>query len=213
MTRSLVLRARKAPAVSGRLLARVGSEPHVEHLAEVLRDSLFLAQDHRPDVRLYLLLEAGRQPVTFLFDTSRLGSLRGLSEAGLLGTLHELLKHREQTAGGRGQTRELTESDRLFDHHHPATGVRSGVLGFDLLMQRLASSQPCYLLHPKGQPIQEAELGPDPCFVLTDHIPMPDKSLLYLRRLGCVPLSLGRRMLRASQAVTLVHHYCDIHGL
>ena len=57
---------------------------------------------------------------------------------------------------------------------------------------------------------REQAFGPNPCFILTDHIPMPPKTLLGLVRLGAKKLSLGPRMLFASQCVVLIHHELDL---
>ncbi len=61
----------------------------------------------------------------------------------------------------------------------------------------------------KGTPIGEQAFGDNPCFLLTDHIPMPKKTFGSLDRLGATKLSLGSRMLFASQCVVLIHHALD----
>ncbi|NMV94424.1 tRNA (pseudouridine(54)-N(1))-methyltransferase TrmY, partial [Vibrio cholerae] len=50
---------------------------------------------------------------------------------------------------------------------------------------------------------------PNPCFILTDHIPMPKKSGNSMKRLGVEKISLGPKMLFASQCVTLIHNEID----
>ena len=52
-------------------------------------------------------------------------------------------------------------------------------------------------------------LVPLPCFLLTDHIPMPRKVLPSLERMGAKKISLGPTMLFASQCVVLIHHALD----
>ena len=49
----------------------------------------------------------------------------------------------------------------------------------------------------------------NPCFLLTDHIPMPKNTFHTLDRLGAKKISLGSKMLFASQCVVLVHHELD----
>merc|ERR1739841_357414 len=56
------------------------------------------------------------------------------------------------------------------------------------------------------------ELAEDPCFLLTDHIPMPKKSYNSLKRLGTEKISLGPNMLFASQCVVLINNEMDIRG-
>src|SRR5690606_41359285 len=52
----------------------------------------------------------------------------------------------------------------------------------------------------------------NPCFLLTDHIPMPKNSISGLKRLGAEAISLGPRMLFASQCVVLIHNELDWRG-
>jgi tRNA (pseudouridine54-N1)-methyltransferase len=65
------------------------------------------------------------------------------------------------------------------------------------------------VLDRKGTPIGEQAFDERPCFLLTDHIPMPKKTFGILDRLGATRLSLGPRMLFASQCVVLIHHALD----
>ena len=58
--RTFVLRARAAPTDSQKLLAAVGKEAHAEILAHTLMNAIFVAQSHRPDVTVYLVLESTR---------------------------------------------------------------------------------------------------------------------------------------------------------
>jgi tRNA (pseudouridine54-N1)-methyltransferase len=48
-----------------------------------------------------------------------------------------------------------------------------------------------------------------PCFLLTDHLPMPKKTFHSLGRLGAEKISLGPVMLFASQCVVLIHNELD----
>ena len=56
--RTFVLRARAAPTDSRKLLASVGTEAHAEILAHTLMNAVFVAQSHRADVVVYLVLES-----------------------------------------------------------------------------------------------------------------------------------------------------------
>ena len=56
--RTFVLRARAAPTDSQKLLASVGKEAHSEILAHTLMNAIFVAQSHRADVTVYLVLDA-----------------------------------------------------------------------------------------------------------------------------------------------------------
>src|SRR3546814_12865626 len=54
--RTFVLRARAAPTDSRKLLASVGQEAHTEILAHTPMSAIFVAQSHRPDLTVSLVL-------------------------------------------------------------------------------------------------------------------------------------------------------------
>ncbi len=56
--RTFVLRARAAPTNSRALLEGVGNEAHTEILAHTLMNTMFVAQSHRQDVVVHLVLES-----------------------------------------------------------------------------------------------------------------------------------------------------------
>ena len=70
-----------------------------------------------------------------------------------------------------------------------------------------------YVMDRKGTPIRDEAFGDNPCFLLTDHIPMPKKSFNSLERLGAKKITLGPRMLFASQCVVLIQHELDQRGM
>ena len=76
-------------------------------------------------------------------------------------------------------------------------------------MQELAEDHQLYVMDPKGTSIREQAFEGNPCFLLTDHIPMPKKTFHSLERLGAKKISLGSKMLFASQCVVLIHHELD----
>ncbi|MEF1219429.1 tRNA (pseudouridine(54)-N(1))-methyltransferase TrmY, partial [Photobacterium damselae] len=69
-----------------------------------------------------------------------------------------------------------------------------------------------FLLDKKGTNFREQELEGDLCFLLTDHIPMPKKTINSLKRLNTLPISLGPKMLFASQCIVLIQNELDIRG-
>ena len=69
---------------------------------------------------------------------------------------------------------------------------------------------PLYVLDKKGIALREQVFDGDACFLMTDHIPMPKKSLNSLKRLGAIKISLGPKMLFASQCVVLIHNELDL---
>lgn len=194
--RTFVLRARAAPTDSARLLAGVGSEAHTEILAHVLMNAIFVAQSHRDDVVVYLVLESTQDySRSVRFEAQAMRELGGFDERALLGKVARAL----DVSRGMGK-----EEERPVE-----SGVTVRTLSFERLVEQLAADHQLFVLDRKGTPIGEQAFGDRPCFLLTDHIPMPKKTFGILDRLGATKLSLGNRMLFASQCVVLIHHALD----
>ena len=194
--RTFVLRARAAPTDSARLLASVGQEAHTEILAHTLMNAIFVAQAHRPDVVVYLVLESTQDfSRTIRFDANAMHDIGGFNEQALLGKVAKAL----DASRGMGK-----EESRPVE-----SGVEVRTVSFERLVQQLAADHQLFVMDRKGTPIGEQVFDGNPCFLLTDHIPMPKKTFHSLERLGARRITLGRTMLFASQCVVLIHHALD----
>ncbi len=194
--RTFVLRARAAPTDSQRLLACVGKEAHVEILAHTLMNAIFVAQSHRTDVMVHLVLESTQDfSRTIRFDANEMHDIGGFNEQALLGKIAKALD------ASRGMGKDESRPVEL--------GINVRTLSFERLMQELGADHQLYVMDRKGTSIREQVLEANPCFVLTDHIPMPKKTFHTLDRLGAKKITLGSRMLFASQCVVLIHHELD----
>ncbi len=194
--RTFVLRARAAPTDSQALLAAIGREAHTEILAHTLMNAIFVAQSHRADVVVHLVLESTRDySRSIRFDANAMHDIGGFDERALLG----------KVAGALDASRGMGKDE--------ARPVESGVVvrttSFERLVQELAADHQLFLMDRKGTPIGEQAFDGNPCFLLTDHIPMPKKTIPGLERLGARKITLGSRMLFASQCVVLIHHALD----
>ena len=194
--RTFVLRARAAPTDSQSLLASVGKEAHTEILAHTLMNAIFVAQSHRPDVVVYLVLESTTDfSRTIRFEVNAMHEIGGFDERALLGKVAKAL----DASRGLGK-----EESRAVE-----SGVTVQTLSFERLVQTLAEDHQLFLMDPKGTPMREQAFAGNPCFLLTDHIPMPKKVIPSLERLGAKKITLGKTMLFASQCVVLIHHELD----
>ncbi len=194
--RTFVLRARAAPTDSLRLLAGVGKEAHTEILAHTLMNAIFVAQSHRADVVVFLVMESTQDfSRTIRFEANAMHELQGFNEAALLGKIAKAL----DVSKGMGK-----EEARPVE-----SGVSVRTLSFEKLVAELAADHQLFVMDRKGRPIREQAFEDSPCFLLTDHIPMPKKTFNSLERLGTKEISLGARMLFASQCVVLIHHELD----
>ena len=194
--RTFVLRARAAPTESQKLLASVGKEAHAEILAHTLMNAIFVAQSHRADVVVYLVLESTQDySRTIRFEPAAMHEIGGFDERSLLGKVAKAL----DASRGMGK-----EESRPVE-----SGVTVRTVAFERLVQELADDHQLFVMDRKGTSIREQAFDGNPCFLLTDHIPMPKKSFNSLERLGAKKLTLGSKMLFASQCVVLIHHELD----
>ncbi|WP_282175329.1 tRNA (pseudouridine(54)-N(1))-methyltransferase TrmY [Vibrio diabolicus] len=195
--RSFVLRARAAPTTSKALLEGVGNEAHTEILAHTMMNTMFVAQSHREDVVVHLVLESTKDySRTITIRSNDITNIGGFHESTLIAAVALAL---DASVGmGKEQLREV----------EPGITVRT--VSFERLVQELAEDHQLYMLDKKGEFVRDTEIGENPCFLLTDHIPMPKKSFNSLKRLGTEKISLGPKMLFASQCVVLIHNELDI---
>jgi tRNA (pseudouridine54-N1)-methyltransferase len=194
--RTFVLRARAAPTDSQALLAAVGQDAHTEILAHTLMNAMFVAQSHRPDVTVYLVLESTRDfSRTIRFEVNAMHDIGGFDERALLGKIANAL---DASRGmGKDETRPVE------------SGVEVRTTSFERLVQTLSEDHQLFLMDRKGTPIREQAFADNPCFLLTDHIPMPKKTIPGLERMGAQKIALGPKMLFASQCVVLIHYELD----
>lgn len=194
--RTFVLRARAAATDSQKLLASVGQEAHAEILAHTLMNAFFVAQSHRPDVVVHLVLESTRDfSRAIRFDINDMHDIGGFDERALLG---KIVKALDASRGmGKDESRPVE------------SGVSVRTVSFERLLQELAVDHQLFLMDRKGTAIREQVFEGNPCFLLTDHIPMPKKTIPGLERLGARKITLGSTMLFASQCVVLIHHALD----
>jgi tRNA (pseudouridine54-N1)-methyltransferase len=194
--RTFVLRARAAPTDSQRLLASVGKEAHTEILAHTLMNAIFVAQSHRADVVVYLVLESTQDfSRSIRFEANAMHDIGGFDERSLLAKVAAAL----DASRGMGK-----EESRPVE-----SGVTVRTVSFERLVQELAADHPLFVMDRKGTPIRDQAFAGNPCFLLTDHIPMPKNTFHTLERLGTKKISLGSKMLFASQCVVLIHHALD----
>ncbi len=194
--RTFVLRARAAPTDSQKLLASVGTQAHAEILAHTLMNAIFVAQSHRADVTVHLVLESTENySRTIRFDVNAMRDIGGFHEQALLGKVAKAL---DASRGmGKAETRPVE------------SGVTVRTLSFERVVQELAEDHQLFVMDPKGTSMREQVFQGNPCFVLTDHIPMPKKTFHTLEHLGAKKITLGSQMLFASQCVVLIHHELD----
>lgn len=196
MKKAFVIRARAASTDPQTFIEGVGCDAHSEILAHVLMNAIFTAQSHRDDVAVYLVLESTNDfSRTVRFESSLLTNIGGFHEAALIRLISDALK--------------CSVGMKKEEHRQVAAGLCVETTSFEKIIQRLAEDYSLYLLDKKGGDIRDEPLTGNVCFILTDHIPMPKKSWNSLKRLGTNKISLGPKMLFASQCVVLIQNELD----
>ncbi len=196
---TFVVRCRKAPVASGRFLGSVGTGAHVEFIAGMITNALFVSKGHRHDVKLKLVFEDSQDfSRTLTFDGAVLGDLGGLTEQALLKNCGLALN----AATGIAKEAMIMAPN----------GILVEALSFEKLIQRELLDAPCYLLHPKGAAIGVISPSPHSTFIMTDQVPLAKNALRGLKRQGVEMMSLGRTMLFASQCISVIHYNLD-HAL
>lgn len=194
--RTFILRARKASTRLEQFKASLGSKDHVEVIAHTIANAFFFSNGFRQEVEVYVVLDSSADfPRTVKLSGYQGLSLAGFHERAVLEVIEKAL--RDSPHLQKDQTQII------------APGVEISGFGFEKLVNELMKTRPIYLLDHKGQDIRAQSLKPDPVFVLSDHLAMPKNSLKSLVNRGAKLLSLGKKVLFASQCVILIHHELD----
>ena len=194
--RQFILRARKGPSSPGFALDNLPGLGHLEIVAHCISNALFYSGHIRPGVVIHVVLDGpSSPPKTVRFESDRLGSLAGFDERSICMALDQALACGRRLATG--------------EEARAAEGIFVSKLGFEPLVRQQSSAGALYYLRPKGGDIRQVDLALPATFVFSDHLGMPKKADRYLERLGAIPLSVGPKMLFASQCIVLAHNELD----
>lgn len=195
--RTFVLKARKASMNVNNLRTHLGSPFHFEVILHAVMNAFFVASDFRTDVELFIVFDSAQDfPRTLKLSSVTGLSLPGFHEQALLEFFQAWLP--KALAVEKNQILSLAPGIEVLGH------------GLERLIQVfLAEGRRVFLLEPRGMTIDQLALPDDPVFLLSDHLMMPKKTVQGLKRRGVSGLSLGSRMLFASQCVVLLQHACD----
>ena len=196
MMRSFVIRARKATVKANKVFSQVGTDGHFEIIAHTLANAFYVSNGMRSDVAVYVVLESATDfPRTLKFFSQAGLSFMGFHEKAMLDVVVSTLT--------KGSQVMKDEKLAVFP------GIDVYGFGFETLMNDLIESHSVYLLDKKGKDIRSVNIESHAVFVLSDHLAMPKNNIKNLERRGAVKISLGKKMLFASQSVVLVHNELD----
>ena len=198
--REFILRARKGPSTPDFSLDDLSRAGHLEIVAHCVVNALFYAGQIRPGTAVHVVLDGpAAPPKTIRFESDTLGSVGGFDERTWCGLVQRALK-----AGRRLALNQEVQVDG---------GVFVAKKSFEQLVREKGAAAPLYYLQRRGADIRSVSFALPSTFVFTDHLSMPKKTDRYLDRLGARPISVGPRMLFASQCIVLVHNELDRRGV
>lgn len=194
--RTFIIRARKGSTRWEKIRASIGGKEHFEVVAHSVINAFFVSNGFREDVEVYIILDSSEDfPRTIRLSAAEGISIGGFHESAVLDIVEKALK--ESKGLKKDETRTI------------APGLSVSGFGFEKLVAGLLTTRAVYLMEPKGEDILTISLEPNPVFILSDHLAMPKKSILGLKRQGLKTISLGKKMLFASQCVVLLNAAVD----
>lgn len=197
--RTFIIRARKGTTRWDRVRSQVGGKAHLEVVAHSVINAFFISSDFRTDVEVYIVLDSSEDfPRTIRLSSSEGLSLSGFHEDAVIALIEAALK--DSCGLQKNETRATSR------------GVQVSGFGFETLISELIQTRPLYLLDRKAEDIRQITLEDNPVFILSDHLVMPKKTIAGLQRKGLHTVSLGKRMLFASQCIVLIHDQMDRQG-
>ena len=194
--RDFILRARKGPSTPDFSSDDLPGAGHLEIVCHCIANALFYSLQLRAGVRVHIALDGPAAPPKIVrIESDELGSLDGFDERALAAVLIRAL------TDGRGLD--------LDEEVQSKPGVFVAKRSFESLVRQQSESGDVYLLQKRGTDVREVTFAERSTFVFSDHLSMPKKADKFLLRLGARLLSVGPKMLFASQCITLVHNELD----
>lgn len=194
--RTFILRARKGTTRWQKIRSQLGAKEHFEVIPHTVMNAFFYSNGFRQDVEVYIVLDSSEDfPRTIKLSGNEGLSIAGFHEEAIVELIEQALKNSANLKKDEIKT--------------IAPGLSIYGFGFEKLIGELIATRTIYLLEPKGEDIRTTHIEPDPVFILSDHIAMPKNIMKSLKRRGLKTISLGKKMLFASQCVVLINHEMD----
>jgi tRNA (pseudouridine54-N1)-methyltransferase len=90
----------------------------------------------------------------------------------------------------------------------PHPGITTEKIGFETLLKAKSETSNVYVLEEDGRNIAEAEIKPNPLFILGDHVGLPKKAEAFALRYG-EKVSLGKQPYLAASCITILNYLLD----
>ena len=190
--RTFVLYARKARTDSDFKLGDLINAGRMDLVCRCISSALWLSHNVRGDTRIFVVLNGPpKPPVTICFQGSRLSKVY-VDETTNAKWIKKLLSMK---FGKEWLEIEATKIARK---------------SFQEVLSELKGKN--YVLHEKGEFIDNVKLDKDPIIVLGDQVGLPDKEEKFALRNG-EKISLGKNVYLASSCISILNWICDKNGI
>jgi tRNA (pseudouridine54-N1)-methyltransferase len=197
MPRSFIYYSRTAPTAGSYIKDNLQESGRIDIAIHTVISAFFLSHKIRTDTKLHMIFAGPPTPPRHIEMKPVTEGKTGidkiyLSKTNVSAVLKKLLyKYRE------GEKKEV----------FPGFWIEKK--GFvELVNDMHEKGENLYILDTDGEDIREAEIKQNPIFILGDHKGLPDKELKRLKKI-CIPVTLGKRVYFASQAITIVNNELD----
>jgi tRNA (pseudouridine54-N1)-methyltransferase len=186
--RSFVLYSRKGRTDNRFSAERLIEAGRMDLVCRCITSALWLSHKARDDTKLFVNLNGPtRPPVTICFDGSKL-----------------LKVYVDEKTNARWIKKLL--SLKFGREWLEVEGTKISKKSFQDIIKETESK--IYVLHEKGTPVSDVELGENPMFVMGDQIGLPSKEEKFALRHG-EKISLGKNVYLVSNCISVLNWVCD----
>lgn len=190
--RIFVLYARKARTDSNFKLDDLINVGRMDLVARCISSALWLSHNVREDARIFVVLNGPpKPPVTICFQGSKLAKVY-VDERTNANWIKNILTMKFG--------KEWLELE----------GTKVSRKSFQEVLTELSGKN--YVLHEKGEFIENVKIEKNPIFLLGDQIGLPDKEEKFALRNG-EKISLGKNVYLASSCISIINWVCDKNGI
>lgn len=204
-TRSFIIRARKAPTGPRFSLDEMDAvrSRGLGVVAQTVANALMISKGQREDTAIWCCLEgsgAPNPPRTLLFRGDSVSLRDGVNERSIAAYIQQAL-----ATGLSLHSDQSTVCSK--------SGIEVSCQPLEALIKESASVGGFFYLDKRGTDWRvacgESNTSAPSIFLMTDHLKQPKNTRKLMKRLGGRPISLGPKMLFASQAVCVLHNELD----
>lgn len=190
--RTFVLYARKARTDSDFKLNDLINAGRMDLVARCISSALWLSHKSREDARIFVVLNGPpKPPVTICFQGSEYSTVY-VDEITNANWIKRILS--------MDFGKEWLEVE----------GTKVARKSFQEVLTELNGKN--YVLHEKGEFIENVKLDKNPIIVLGDQVGLPDKEEKFALRNG-KKISLGKNVYLASSCISILNWVCDKQGI